>query len=197
MKKRSIEARNTVCPQPLFLHGTFREDGKPNFGLFCWVTYCLDGGLGAIVSIGGEKLTKDRIRAKGVLSANLVCEGMLPLADYFGSNSGYEAGKMDVPFAWSRGAVLDVPVLDDSPWSYELEVKRELELDGGTVFVCAIRNVLADETLLAEGMGTAEKIGAANPVLCFPQVYCTTRGGKLGNWGDWKDMRTAKGASGK
>ena len=29
---------------------------------------------------------------------------------------------MDVPFQWERGQVLDVPVLTDSPFAFELEV---------------------------------------------------------------------------
>jgi flavin reductase (DIM6/NTAB) family NADH-FMN oxidoreductase RutF len=188
MNKRSIEASNTVCPQTTFLLGTYKEDGRPNFGLFCWITYCWDGQLNAVVSIGGGKLTKDRIQVTGVFSANLVSESMLPLADYLGNNSGYDAGKMDIECACVPGAVLPVPVLADSPWSYELEVKQTIELDGGTVFICAIRNVLADEALLADSMTMAEKIAAAHPVLCMPDVYFSV-GQQLGSWGQWKNLR--------
>jgi hypothetical protein len=35
--------------------------------------------------IGGEKLTKDRIHARKVFSANLVTDEILPIADYFGN----------------------------------------------------------------------------------------------------------------
>lgn len=188
MSKISVAPANTVCPQCTFLVGTTKEDGTPNFGLFCWATYCWDGELGMIVTMGGEKLTRDRIRATGMFSANLVSERFLPLADYFGSNSGYEPGKMDVPFRWQPGAVLPVPVLADSPWSFELEVKREMELQDGIVYLCAIRNVLADDTLMAEGMGMVEKVAAAQPVLCMPDVYFTV-GHQIGNWGQWKDQK--------
>lgn len=190
MNKRSIGACNTVCPQCSFLVGTYKEDGSPNFGLFCWVTYCWDGSLGAIVSIGGGKLTRDRILANGVFSANLITERLLPLADYFGSNSGYDPGKMDIEYHWNPGAVLPVPVLSDSPWSFELEVKHTVELDDGIVFVCAIRNVLADEALLAEGMTIGQKVAAAQPVLCMPDVYFSAAQGKqIGSWGQWKDLK--------
>jgi flavin reductase (DIM6/NTAB) family NADH-FMN oxidoreductase RutF len=188
MKKVSIDARNTICPQTTYLIGTFREDGKPNFGLFCWITYCWDGQLGAIVSIGDEKLTKDRIHATGVFSVNLVNQGILPLADYFGNNSGYDKEKMDIDFKWSRGAVLDVPVLEDSHWSYELEVKSNSVLDGGEVFICAIRNVLSDEAIMDKDMGMDEKLAATGPVLCIPEVYFSV-GNQLGRWGDWKEFR--------
>ena len=34
MKKVSISITNDFCPQTLFLYGTYKEDGAPNFGLF-------------------------------------------------------------------------------------------------------------------------------------------------------------------
>ncbi|MDI6870167.1 MAG: FAD-linked oxidase C-terminal domain-containing protein [Bacillota bacterium] len=45
---------------------------------------------------------------------------MLECADYCGVTSGYHTNKCaDAGIAWSRGAVLDVPVLDDSPYCME------------------------------------------------------------------------------
>lgn len=115
MSKVSVPIGNHFCPQTLFLYGTFKEDGTPNFGLFCWFSYLWDSELGVMACIGGEKLTKDRIRETGVFSANLVTEAILPLADYFGNVEGYSEEKMNIPVETSRGAVLDVPILDSSP----------------------------------------------------------------------------------
>ncbi|HEY8499922.1 MAG TPA: hypothetical protein VIL89_04825 [Clostridia bacterium] len=42
MGKISIGPENKFCPQALFLYGTYKEDGTPNFGLFCWFSYCWD-----------------------------------------------------------------------------------------------------------------------------------------------------------
>ena len=120
--KISVPASNDFCPQTLFLYGTYKEDGTPDFGLFCWFSYYWDSEFGVMACIGGDKLTKDRIRAAGVFSANLVTESMLPLADYLGNVSGYSEDKMKISIDVSKGSVLNVPVLDDSPWSYELEV---------------------------------------------------------------------------
>lgn len=136
---------NACCPQAFYLYGTYREDGKPNFGLFCWFGFCLDGELGVMACIGGEKLTKDRIRATGRFSANLVTEELLPLANYWGNKSGYDPDKMRVDAAISRGCVLDVPILDESPWSFELEVSRTVRLDDSEIYICKIRNTLVEE----------------------------------------------------
>jgi flavin reductase (DIM6/NTAB) family NADH-FMN oxidoreductase RutF len=153
MKISLPEPSNAYCPQTFYAYGTYKEDGTPNFGLFCWLSYCWDGELGIMACIGGEKLTKDRIRATGVFSANLVSEELLPLANYFGNREGYDPDKMKVDAAISKGRVLDVPVLDQSPWVFELEVKKTVALQGGDILICTIRNTLVEEKLARSGMG--------------------------------------------
>ena len=145
MKVSLPEPSNAFCPQTFFTYGTYKEDGTPNFGLFCWLSYCWDGEMCVMACIGGEKLTKDRLRANGVFSANLVSEDFLPLAHHFGTMEGYNPDKMKVDTAVSRGKDLNVPVLDASPWVFELEVKQTLPLDGGEIYICAIRNTLVEE----------------------------------------------------
>jgi len=56
--KKSIPISNNFCPQTLFLYGTYKEDGAPNFGLFCWFSYYWDTEMGVMACIGGDKLTK-------------------------------------------------------------------------------------------------------------------------------------------
>ena len=124
MSKVSVPVTNDLCPQTLFVYGTYKEDGQPNFGLFCWFSYCWYDDLGVMCAIGGRKTTQERILANRVFSANMVVEKNLPLADYFGTADGHDADKMDIPVAWEKGAVLDVPVLSSSPLTFELEVDK-------------------------------------------------------------------------
>lgn len=193
MEKISVGPINKFCPQTLFLYGTYKDDGTPNFGLFCWFSYCWDGELGVMACIGGEKLTKDRIRATGVFSANLVSESMLPLADYLGNTDGYNVGKMDIPVKTERGAVLNVPVLKDSPWVFELEVKQSIPLDDGEVYLCKIRNTLAAKELGDKSISADERLRMAAPVLWIGEgKYYTLNYSSLGRTGDWKDLSGKK-----
>jgi flavin reductase (DIM6/NTAB) family NADH-FMN oxidoreductase RutF len=167
MKISLPEPSNAYCPQTFYTYGTYKKDGTPNFGLFCWLSYCWDGELGIMACIGGEKLTKDRIRATGVFSANLVNEALLPLANYFGHKEGYDPNKMNVDASISKGKVLDVPVLDLSPWVFELEVKKTVTLNGGDIFICKIRNTLVEEEFARgrrDGTGPVP-INDAKPVI--------------------------------
>lgn len=183
MKKVSLPPTNDYCPQTLFAYGTYKEDGTPNFGLFCWLSYCWDEGLCVMCCIGEEKLTKDRIRATGKFSACLITEPLLPLADYLGSTSGRTPGKMDVPIAVGKGAKLDVPVLEESPLCFELEVRRTLPLsEGSDLFVCRIANVLADARV--ENAPDVESLlRDFAPVRTTCQTYFSYDGRAMGGWG--------------
>ena len=184
--KISVPIGNDFCPQTLFTYGTFKADGTPNFGLFCWFSYCWFDELGVICAIGGHKQTQERILANRVFSANLVTESNLALSDYFGTADGHDADKMDIPFAWERGHVLDVPVLTDCPFSFELEVDKIIptnEEEGDTVFICRIRNVLKNADLVDSGLPVDElmrKVGAVRTAGGIE--YWSWDGRHLGAW---------------
>lgn len=185
MKKVSVPATNDVCPQTLFVYGTMNEDHTPDFGLFCWFSYCWFDQLGVICAIGGSKRTLENIRRNKVFSANLVVENNLPLADYFGTADGRDGDKMDIPFEWEPGAELDVPTLCSSPLSFELEAVQEIatgERDE-TVLLCHIRNTLKDEALTASGMTPEEMLKATAAVrTCIDNDYWAWDGRHLGKW---------------
>ena len=182
--KKSIPISNHFCPQTLFIYGTYKEDGTPNFGLFCWFSYYFDREMGVMACIGGNKLTRDRIHETRVFSANLVTEELLPLADYFGNIEGYSEGKMRVPVETEKGRVLNVPVLAKSPWVFELEVDRSLPLEGGEVLLCKIRNVLAEELLCDETLSLEKRMETIRPVHSIRQSYFRWDGTEFGPWGE-------------
>lgn len=186
MAKVSRPVSNNFCPQTLFLFGTYREDGTPNFGLFCWVSYCWDGELCVMACIGEDKLTRDRIRQNGVFSMNLVTRDLLPLADFCGHTPGVK--KKAHPFDSHPGEKLAVPVLAGSPWSYELSVKRTIPLDGGgEIYVCRIANILADESLADDSLPVHERLLRMNPACTTFEEYFDFAGNRVGAWGEWKD----------
>lgn len=184
MSKISLSPTNDFCPQTLFLYGTYDEDGKPNFGLFCWASYIWDNELGFMTCIDGEKLTKDRIRATGVFSANLVTEKLLPLADYLGNTEGRNGGKKGLNIKTEQGRVLNVPILSDSPVSLELEVTKTIEIGDGTVFLCRIKNVLQEKFLQDDSVPLQERIRNAAPVRTTCATYFSYDGNAVGAWGE-------------
>lgn len=185
MKKVSVPATNDLCPQTLFVYGTMNSDGTPDFGLFCWFSYCRFDQMGAICAIGGSKRTLENIRRNGVFSANLVVESNLALADYFGTADGRDADKMDIAVEWESGAVLPVPTLRSSPLSYELEVDKEISTGehDETVLICRIRNTLKDVSLTNTSMTSEEALRATAAVrTCHNFDYWSWDGRHLGKW---------------
>jgi flavin reductase (DIM6/NTAB) family NADH-FMN oxidoreductase RutF len=182
--KKSLPLIRHFNPLTLFLYGTYKADGTPNFGLFSWLNYCIDDGVGVIACIAGEKLTKDRIRANKVFSANLVTEELLPFADYFGNTPGYKQGKMNIPVETIKGQVLDVPILKKSPWTYELEVTQSFELEGSTLFIYKVRNVFANESIYDEPENVERWMNIIRPIQSVRQSYFKWDGTAVGSFGE-------------
>jgi len=179
--KKSIRITNDFCPQSLFVFGTHLADDTPNFGLFSWLSYYWDGELCVMAAIGGSKTTRERIKATGIFSANLVTEELLPLADYFGNKKAL--GKTPV-FEVEKGQTLDVPILAKSPWVFELEVAQSLEMNNGEVLLCKVRNVLAEEFLTDEAISIEERANKIRPVSTIGMAYFNRNGTVAGGWGE-------------
>lgn len=192
MPKVQCDIKNYFCPQALFLYGNYKDDGTPNFGLFCWLSYINIQGergdtLGVMACIGEEKLTKDLIRKRGIFSANLVSEPLLPLADYYGCTNGRATSdKMRILPTVEKGLVLDVPTIAESPVTFELKVRKEINVaDHSDVFLCEICNVSIEESLTDKSTPFIERFVAAAPVLAAGEErYASVTGKDLGHWGE-------------
>ena len=149
-KRRSVDPVFSMCVQPAFIIGTNNEDGSANFAPITWVSVTHEEGNGylLVVSMFGEKRTKQNVLRTGMFSANLVSTDMLPLMDYFGSRHADNGKKDEKDYDVSRGEILDVPVLDRSRWVYECEVSKTMATGDSTTFFCPVRNIQMDERLV-------------------------------------------------
>ena len=184
--KKSMPPSNAFCPQTLFVYGTYNPDGTPDFGLFCWVSYYSGEEFGVMAAICEDKRTRDNIRKNGAFSMGLVTEEMLPLADYFGCKSGYDPDKMKISLEVAQGQALNVPVLERCPWTFELEVDQTFRHKGADIYLCKIRNVLAEEALCGENATLEEKLGMIRPARTVGSTYFSWDGRTLGKWGEPK-----------
>lgn len=145
MKRRSVGTGLSMCVQPAFIIGTNNADGSCNFAPITWVSVTCEGdGYLLVISMFGTKVTKQNVIRDGRLSVNLVSRAMLPLMDYFGTHSAKDGKKDAFEYGIGRGEKVDVPVLDDSPWVYECEVKSSVQTGESTTFFCRIVNIQID-----------------------------------------------------
>ena len=184
MKRSNRPGNHSMCVQPMFLIGTYDEEGKANFAPITWLSVMDDGERPLIViSMYGGKKTKKNVQREGKLSANLVSVPMLPLADYLGSVSGHAGQKNAVPYAVSKGEKLDVPTLDESPFVYELQVVKSVVTGESETFFCAAENVSVDENVAYEGEGSSLDLTKLNPVIYSGDYH--SLGKHLGTIGDY------------
>ena len=106
---------------------------------------------------------------------------MLPIMDYFGSKHAMDGEKNDIKYGVSRGAVLDISILDESPWVYECEVSKSVETGESTTFFCHIRNVQIDEKLTPQNTFDID-LTLLDPVIYSGKYH--SLGEKLGEIGD-------------
>lgn len=186
MKKVSTPASNAFCPQALYLYGTYREDGRANYGLFCWATYCYAEDFKFVACIGEDKLTRDLIRKNGAFSATILTEELLPAADFCGTHPGYETDK-SLLLPAQPGAALAVPVPEKSVWTLELKVDQTFcPSSGSEIYICSIQNVMADERLVGEALSFEEKLALVRPVVTMNHQYLPVGLRSLGGWGSLK-----------
>lgn len=178
MTKRAIPPQRGFFPQPAYLMGCFQEDGKPNFTLVTWTTFCSTEPPTLMFTSGNahRKKTPTRILKTGLFSANLVTVSMVEQADYCGMTSAYKTDKCaDASLSWVRGSALDVPVLVDSPWVFECKVVKTVEIGNGTVFFGEVKNILADERIPDTSYGKVDLL-ALHPVIYAPTRYYSVGG---------------------
>lgn len=147
IKRKSIGTHYSMCVQPAFIIGTNNADGSHNFAPITWVSMTRerDDNYVLVISMYGNKRTKQNVINTGIFSVNLVSSDMLELMDYFGTHHAKDGKKDSIYYEVCRGDALDVPILNSSRWIYECEVDKAVEMGESTTFFCKIRNIQVDE----------------------------------------------------
>ena len=184
MKRKSVKPIFSMCVQPSFIIGTNNEDGSDNFAPITWVSATHEEGEGylLVISMAGTKATKTNVLREGIFSANLVSKSMLPLMDYFGSKHAKESNKKDISYGVSKGEVLNIPTLDESPWVYECKVKKQVETGDSTTFFAEIKNIQMDERMNCEDTFDVD-LTMLDPVIYSGRYH--SLGESLGKIGDY------------
>jgi len=180
MKRVNSDKGYMTHIQPVFLIGTYNEDGAPNFCPITWVTSSHDGPQPLmVISMNGAKKTKDNIARTKLLSANLVSTDMLELLDYFGSTTGLDAPKNALPYEYENGHALNVPTLNVSRRVFECEVVGTYETSDTITYFCISKNRQEIEGL----SGKHEDMALLEP-LVYTGRYCKL-GEYLGEMGEF------------
>lgn len=160
--RKNFGAKPLCYPQPVFIIGTYGEDGTPNAMNAAW------GGISEekeiSICISENHKTTANILARKAFTVSMATAQQLVACDYVGVVSGN-----DVPnkfaragFHATRSEFVDAPLIDELPMAVEC---RLISYDAESCrLVGEIVNVSADESVLGEN-------GKVNPAKLQPITF--------------------------
>lgn len=171
MKKHSLSPQRGFFPQPVYLIGTYKEDGSTNFAMITWITFCSVNPPKIMFSSRGKKLTRELLEKNKRFSVNLVNTDMMNMADYFGNTSGYNKNKCeDIQAEYFKGEALEVPILEKSPWVYECLLTDAIKEGEGNTYIGEVKNILVDDNIKDTSYGKIDLINL-KPLIYAPGHY--------------------------
>ena len=144
--RKNFGAKAMCYPMPVFIIGTYNEDGTPNAMNAAW------GGISEeteiTVCIDSTHKTAENLMARKVFTVSMATASQVAACDYVGIVSGTkEPDKFArAGFHATKSAFVDAPLIDELPMALECEVisydPESCRLLGRIVNVCADEGVL-------------------------------------------------------
>jgi len=149
--KKDLGSAPTIFPAPIFVIGSYNEDGTPNMMTASF------GGIVAMnppaiyVSLRKATLTHGNILRGGVYTVNIPSEKYAREADYVGIVSGRNINKFETTgLTPVKGSLVDAPYVEEFPVNYECKVIQVVEVGSHTQFIAEIVGIKASEKVLNE-----------------------------------------------
>lgn len=167
--KKSLGAKTLVYPTPVFIVGTYDNEGKPNVMNAAWGGICCSQPPCVAVALRKATYTYGNIMAKKAFTVSIPSEEYAQQADFFGMVSGSKEDK----FARSgltpvKSDLVDAPYVKEFPLNLECKVIQTIEIGLHTQFIGEVLDVKVDESVLGEG-GAAD-IEKVKPMLYAPDT---------------------------
>jgi flavin reductase (DIM6/NTAB) family NADH-FMN oxidoreductase RutF len=168
--KKSLGAKIIVFPTPVWVIGTYDDQGKPNIAAVAWGGVCCSQPPCLAISLRKATYSHGNIVARKAFTINVPSEDYVEQADYCGLVSGRNVDKFTAAGLTAvKGEIVDAPYIAEFPLIIECKLLHTIELGLHTQFVGEIMEVKAEETTLGEdGAPIAGKI---RPVIFAPEEH--------------------------
>ena len=167
--KKSLGVKTLAFPTPVWVVGTYENEGKPNVMTIAWGGICCSKPQSVNVSLRKTTYSYNNIMMKKAFTINIPSENYVKEADYFGIATGSKTNKFaDTGLTPIKSDLVDAPYIKEFPLILECKMTHNLEIGTHTLFVGEIVDVKADESVLGEeGLPDINKV---LPVLFTPEV---------------------------
>lgn len=183
--RKNFGAKPMLYPMPVFIIGTYNEDGTPNAMNAAW------GGMAdtELISIClGEHRTTRNIFARKAFTVSMADAANVVGADYVGIVSGDTTPDKVAKAGWhtTKSEFVDAPLFDELPMALECEFVS-YDDDSG-LLIGKVINVCADERILTDGVIDLTKFRPITYDPCGHGYYAL--GEKVGNaFSDGKQLK--------
>lgn len=165
--KKSLGAKPIIYPTPVFLVGSYADNGTANIMNAAWGGLCSSNPPSVAVSIRKERHSYANIISRSAFTINIPCTKHVVGADYFGLVSGRDHDKIATSgMTVEKAEYVDAPALRECPLVVECRLIATHDLGVHTQLVGEIIDVKVDEDCLdSEGNPDIRKV---DPLLFAP-----------------------------
>jgi flavin reductase (DIM6/NTAB) family NADH-FMN oxidoreductase RutF len=167
--KRSLGARTLAFTTPVWVIGTYDEEGRPNAMTASWAGICCSRPPRVNVSLRKATYTYGCRMQRKAFTVSVPPRRYVKEVDFLGLASGRNTDKFAATgLTPVRSDLVDAPYVGEFSLVLECKVVATNELGLHTMFVGEILDVKADEAVLsAEGLPEVEKV---DPFLFGPEL---------------------------
>jgi flavin reductase (DIM6/NTAB) family NADH-FMN oxidoreductase RutF len=158
--KNSLGAKTIVPTTPVWVVGTYDQEGKPNVMTVAWGGVCCSQPPCIYVSLRKATCTYGNIVKRKAFTVSIPTEAYVKEADFFGVTSASTVDKFSATGLTSvKSDLVDAPYVKEFPLVIECKVIKIVEIGLHTEFIGEIMDVKADTSVLNEkGVPDVEKI---------------------------------------
>lgn len=158
--KISLGAKTLAQPTPLWIVGSYDENGKPNAMAAAWGGICCSKPPCVAVSLREERHSFSAITGRKAFTVSIPSVRFAAQADFFGIASGRDTDKFAAAgLTPVRSQLVDAPYVGEFPLVLECALLRTVPLGMHVQFIGEIVDVKADEDVLdAKGYPDAAKV---------------------------------------
>lgn len=160
--KKSVGAHTLAYPLPVFLVGTYDDNGTPDAMAASWGGICSSDPPGIAVSIRPSRYTHKNLRTKKAFTVSIPSVDQMEAADFMGIVSGADTDKFTkTGLTPVRSELVDAPYIAECPVVLECRLMNQVEIGSHTQFIGEILDVKMDASVLGDdGKADLEKIRA-------------------------------------
>jgi flavin reductase (DIM6/NTAB) family NADH-FMN oxidoreductase RutF len=158
--KQSLGAKTIVGATPVWVIGTYDQEGTPNIMTVAWGGVCCSDPPCIGVSLRKATYSYGNIVARKAFTVSIPPTGYVQETDYVGIASGRDTDKWEnCRLTPERSELVDAPYVAEFPLVLECKLLHSLDLGLHTRFIGEVLDVKADDSVLdKDGSLDIEKV---------------------------------------